>query len=253
MSARRRPRDVGHTVSRHPPRRRRPDRLVSVHGVSSPVRHAGQAPVWRHPDRARHRLDGGALRLPHPRRRARRGRRRGRSRLAEGASGPHARTPVPRHVHASARQPRRHRSRPARHTAEHPGRPAGRKRAPGRIPRRHGRLGLHECPTRLQSEGDQSPGFRADRAPRQILRPRGVLESALPRSNQHLHERCQAEVDRQPWRLGGPLLVRDGSGMLRQVGVTALAADSPTRLYAGFTSVPVERKWIASAIRSLRG
>lgn len=51
---------------------------------------------------------------------------------------------------------------------------------------------------------------------------------------------------------GGPLLVRDRGGNVRQVGVTALGADSPTKLYAGFTSVPVERKWIAGAIRSLR-
>jgi secreted trypsin-like serine protease len=51
---------------------------------------------------------------------------------------------------------------------------------------------------------------------------------------------------------GGPLLVRDGRGGFRQVGVTALGADSSTKLYAGFTSIPVERKWIDSAIRSLR-
>ena len=51
---------------------------------------------------------------------------------------------------------------------------------------------------------------------------------------------------------GGPLLLRDRRGNLRQVGVTALGADSSTKLYAGFTSVPLERKWIAGAIRSLR-
>jgi hypothetical protein len=51
---------------------------------------------------------------------------------------------------------------------------------------------------------------------------------------------------------GGPLLVRDRRGILRQVGVTALGSDSPTKLYAGFTSVPVERKWIAGAVRWLR-
>ena len=51
---------------------------------------------------------------------------------------------------------------------------------------------------------------------------------------------------------GGPLLVRDRGGNFRQFGVTALGADSRTKLYAGFTSVPVERKWLASAIRSLR-
>jgi secreted trypsin-like serine protease len=51
---------------------------------------------------------------------------------------------------------------------------------------------------------------------------------------------------------GGPLLVRDPRGGFRQVGVVALGSDSTTRLYAGFTSVPVERKWIDAAIRSLR-
>lgn len=51
---------------------------------------------------------------------------------------------------------------------------------------------------------------------------------------------------------GGPLLVRDRRGSFRQVGVTALGADSTTKLYAGFTSIPVERKWIDAAIRSLR-
>jgi secreted trypsin-like serine protease len=50
---------------------------------------------------------------------------------------------------------------------------------------------------------------------------------------------------------GGPLLVRDRRGALRQVGVTALGADSKTKLYAGFTSIPVERKWIDAAIRTL--
>ena len=51
---------------------------------------------------------------------------------------------------------------------------------------------------------------------------------------------------------GGPLLVRDRRGAFRQVGVTALGSDSTTKLYAGFTSTPVERKWIDAAIRSLR-
>jgi trypsin len=51
---------------------------------------------------------------------------------------------------------------------------------------------------------------------------------------------------------GGPLLVRDKRGVLRQVGVTALGSDSTTKLYAGFTSVPVERAWIAAAIEALR-
>jgi secreted trypsin-like serine protease len=52
---------------------------------------------------------------------------------------------------------------------------------------------------------------------------------------------------------GGPLLVRDRRGVLRQVGVTSLGSDSTTKLYAGFTSIPVERRWIDAAIRSLRG
>jgi secreted trypsin-like serine protease len=51
---------------------------------------------------------------------------------------------------------------------------------------------------------------------------------------------------------GGPLLVRDRRGAFRQVGVTALGSDSTTKLYAGFTSIPVERKWIEAAILSLR-
>jgi secreted trypsin-like serine protease len=51
---------------------------------------------------------------------------------------------------------------------------------------------------------------------------------------------------------GGPLLVRDPRGGFRQIGVTALGSDSTTKLYAGFTSIPVERNWIRAAIRSLR-
>jgi secreted trypsin-like serine protease len=50
---------------------------------------------------------------------------------------------------------------------------------------------------------------------------------------------------------GRPLLVRDRRGAFRQVGVTALGADSTRKLYAGFTSIPVERPWIDAAIRSL--
>jgi secreted trypsin-like serine protease len=51
---------------------------------------------------------------------------------------------------------------------------------------------------------------------------------------------------------GGPLLVRDRNGAFLQAGVTALGADSKTKLYAGFTSIPVERSWITGAVRSLR-
>jgi len=52
---------------------------------------------------------------------------------------------------------------------------------------------------------------------------------------------------------GGPLLVRDPcSNRLRQVGVTSLGADSTTKLYAGFTSIPVEAGWIAEAVAALR-
>ena len=50
---------------------------------------------------------------------------------------------------------------------------------------------------------------------------------------------------------GGPLLVRDRRGTFRQVGVISLGADSSTKLYAGFTSIPVERKWLDAALRSL--
>jgi secreted trypsin-like serine protease len=49
---------------------------------------------------------------------------------------------------------------------------------------------------------------------------------------------------------GGPLLVRDRAGGIRQVGVTSLGADSKVKLYAGFTSVPLERRWIATAIEA---
>ncbi len=52
---------------------------------------------------------------------------------------------------------------------------------------------------------------------------------------------------------GGPLLVRDGRGGFRVVGVVSLGSDSATKLYAGFTSIPVERRWIDAAIRSLAG
>jgi secreted trypsin-like serine protease len=52
---------------------------------------------------------------------------------------------------------------------------------------------------------------------------------------------------------GGPLLVRGRCGVgLLQVGVTSLGSDSTTKLYAGFTSIPVEADWIAGAIASLR-
>jgi secreted trypsin-like serine protease len=51
---------------------------------------------------------------------------------------------------------------------------------------------------------------------------------------------------------GGLLLVEDAAGGFRQVGVTTLGADSTTKLYAGFTSIPVEAGWIAGAVASLR-
>ncbi len=50
---------------------------------------------------------------------------------------------------------------------------------------------------------------------------------------------------------GGPLLVRDGCDV-RQVGVTSLGSDSTVKLYAGFTSIPVEQAWLTEAIESLR-
>jgi secreted trypsin-like serine protease len=52
---------------------------------------------------------------------------------------------------------------------------------------------------------------------------------------------------------GGPLLVGDPDGGFQQVAVTTLGADSTTRLYAGFTSIPIEADWIEAAIASLRG
>jgi secreted trypsin-like serine protease len=52
---------------------------------------------------------------------------------------------------------------------------------------------------------------------------------------------------------GGPLLVPGPNGRgYRQVGVTTLGADSSTKLYAGFTSIPTETDWITQAIESLR-
>jgi secreted trypsin-like serine protease len=51
---------------------------------------------------------------------------------------------------------------------------------------------------------------------------------------------------------GGPLLVADKRFGVRQVGVTALGADSKIKLYAGFTSIPREARWISAAITSLR-
>jgi secreted trypsin-like serine protease len=50
---------------------------------------------------------------------------------------------------------------------------------------------------------------------------------------------------------GGPLLVRE-HGRFRQVGITSLGSDSTVKLYAGFTSIPVEADWIADAVESLR-
>jgi secreted trypsin-like serine protease len=61
--------------------------------------------------------------------------------------------------------------------------------------------------------------------------------------------RARSTVDRGD--SGGPLLVQDGRGGFRQVGVTALGADSTVKLHAGFTSISVERRWIADATRSL--
>jgi secreted trypsin-like serine protease len=52
---------------------------------------------------------------------------------------------------------------------------------------------------------------------------------------------------------GGPLLVGGPAAGFRQVAVTTLGADSTTRLYAGFTSIPTEADWIAGAIAALRG
>ncbi|HWM04678.1 MAG TPA: trypsin-like serine protease [Actinophytocola sp.] len=50
---------------------------------------------------------------------------------------------------------------------------------------------------------------------------------------------------------GGPLLVDTGCGVA-QVGVTSLGSDSTVKLYAGFTSIPVERQWLTEAIADLR-
>lgn len=52
---------------------------------------------------------------------------------------------------------------------------------------------------------------------------------------------------------GGPLLVRDSCGHFRQAGVLSLGSDSSDPLVAGYTSIPVEARWIADAIDQLRG
>lgn len=51
---------------------------------------------------------------------------------------------------------------------------------------------------------------------------------------------------------GGPLLVGDGRGGVRQVGVVSLFSDKPGARYASFTSVAVESRWIADAVASIR-
>ena len=35
--------------------------------------------------------------------------------------------------------------------------------------------------------------------------------------------------------------------------MTSLGADGKVKLYAGFTSIPLERRWLETAIASLRG
>ncbi len=81
-----------------------------------------------------------------------------------------------------------------------------------------------------------------------VLDPAAVL-----RAHDDLHPGRQVPIDHQPGDSGGPLLVGDPAGGVRQVAVTTLGADSTTRLYAGFTSIPAEADWIAGAIASLRG
>ena len=158
-----------------------------------------------------------------------------------------------RHVHASARQPRRHRVVRLATPQSDPGRPAGRKRPPVGSRVVTAGWGCTNAPPvcRVKATSLQASG-------QIVLRDRSCGREVFWNPPYHARTnictrgaRLRSTVNRGD--SGGPLLVQDGSGTLRQVGVTALAADSPTRLYAGFTSVPVERKWIASAIRSLRG
>ena len=65
--------------------------------------------------------------------------------------------------------------------------------------------GCTNAPPICKEEGGQPPGLRPDRAPRCVLRPGCVLDSAdLQRPHEHLHEGHQVQVDHQPWGLGRP-------------------------------------------------
>ena len=55
-----------------------------------------------------------------------------------------------------------------------------------------------------------------------------------------------------PGDSGGPLLIRDRCGGFRQAGVLSLGSDSPDPLVAGYTSIPVESRWIRDTIKKLR-
>lgn len=55
-----------------------------------------------------------------------------------------------------------------------------------------------------------------------------------------------------PGDSGGPLLIRDRCGQVRQAGVLSLGSDSADPLVAGYTSIPVESGWIRATIRQLR-
>ncbi|HWM03171.1 MAG TPA: trypsin-like serine protease [Actinophytocola sp.] len=55
-----------------------------------------------------------------------------------------------------------------------------------------------------------------------------------------------------PGDSGGPLLVRDDCGGFRQAGVLSLGSDSADPLVAGYTSLPVEARWIHDTIERLR-
>jgi hypothetical protein len=57
----------------------------------------------------------------------------------------------------------------------------------------------------------------------------------------------------QQWRLGRTAPRSGRERRVPQIGVTALGADSVTKLYAGFTWIPVEREWLAGAIQVLCG
>ena len=117
-------------------------------------------------------------------------------------------------------------------------------------------VGLHQRSAGMRGDGDQPAG-----QPPSGARRGGVLRHATcsgpgrctsrRRRSARRASRHRSTINRGD--SGGPLLVGGRCGVgFRQVGVTTLGSDSTTKLYAGFTSIPVEADWIGGAIKSLR-